>query len=101
MERYLNDLDYAERARVIDKIAELEEQGRDILKRGHDHADYLRDDIYELRARYLRKRHRILFFFFHRGKVVLTSALLKKSGPVADSHIKRAIEYRQDYLSRH
>jgi len=99
--KYLAGLDRKERATVLKKIDQLEEHGMDMLKWGHDHLDHHGDGIYVLRAHFLRNRHRVFLFFVHKGKVVLTNATVKKAGPIAQSHIKKAKEYRQEYLSRH
>ena len=100
VEDYLNALNSTERLFVNNKIDKLEEQGRGILAWGHDHADYLRDDIYELKADYRRKRHRV-FFFFHGNRAILTNATVKKHGAVADSYIEKAIECRSEYFRSH
>ena len=53
-------------------------------------ADYLRDGIYELRVRTGRVNYRILYFFFGRGVVVLTSGLTKEK-EVPATEIERAL----------
>ena len=99
--KYLADLDRKERATVQRKIDRLEEHGIGMLEWGHDHLDHHGDGIYVLRAHCRRNRHRVVLFFVHKGKVVLTHATVKKAGPIAHSHIKKAIECRKQYLSRH
>jgi phage-related protein len=99
--KHLDNLDHKEFATVQKKINQLEEHGMDMLKWGHDHLDHHEDGIYVLRTHYRRNRHRVFLFFVHKGKAVLTNATVKKVGPIAHSHIKKAKEYRQDYLSQH
>ena len=99
--KYLADLDRKERATVQRKIDRLEEHGIGMLEWGHDHLGHHGNGIYVLRVRYRRNRHRVFLFFVHKGKVVLTNATVKKVGPIAHAHIKKAKEYRQEYLSRH
>ncbi len=99
--RHLDHLDNRERFTVQRKIDQLEEYGMEMLAWGHDHLDHHGDGIYVLRVSYRRNRHRIFLFFMHRGRAILTHATVKKTGPIAQSDIKKAKEYRQDYLSRH
>lgn len=72
-----------------------------LRERGHDldrpYAAYLRDDIYELRWRFEKRHFRILYFFHERNAVVLTNALIKKSGPVPEENIDRAVRRKQIY----
>jgi phage-related protein len=56
-------------------------------------ADYLRDDIYELRATHRRVHYRILYFFHGQPAAVL-SHLITKEGKVAASEIDRAILHK-------
>lgn len=65
---------------------------------GHElrrpHADYLRDGIYELRARSNNVNYRILYFFFGRNVAILAHGLTKqKEVPAFD--IKRAVQRKQ------
>ena len=73
-----------------------------LIAAGHDlrrpTADYLRDKIYELRAKRGRVNYRILYFFHGRNVAVLAHALTKEDKvPVTD--IERAIERRKLYES--
>ena len=60
------------------------------------HADFLRDGVYELRARHGRVNYRILYFFHGRDMVVLAHALTKE-GKVPPVEIGRALERKQDF----
>lgn len=62
-------------------------------------ADFLRDGIYELRAKQGHVQYRILYFFHGRNVVVLTHALTKKEAvPPADieTALKRRRLFEQD-----
>jgi phage-related protein len=59
-------------------------------------ADYLRDDIYELRASHRRVHYRILYFFHGRQAAVL-SHLITKEGRVPDPEIDRAILHKSKF----
>lgn len=67
---------------------------------GHElrrpHADYLRDGVYELRAKRGRVNYRILYFF-HGQNVALLAHGLTKEKKVPDSDIDRAVERKKRY----
>ena len=59
-------------------------------------ADYLRDDIHELRATYMNVHYRILYFFYGRGLAVLAHGCFKE-GRVGESDIDRAVERKRKF----
>ena len=59
-------------------------------------ADYLRDDIYELRAQRGRVQYRILYFFHGQRLAVLAHALTKE-GQVPPADIERAIRRKDAF----
>ncbi len=61
-------------------------------------ADYLRDKIYELRAKRGRVNYRILYFFHGRNVAILAHALTKED-KVPDADLERAIQRRRLYES--
>lgn len=69
------------------KIERLEELGHEIRR---PEADYLRDDIYELRIRHQRVNYRILYFF-HDRRAVISHGLMKED-KVPNKEIDRAIK---------
>lgn len=91
VEEFINGLPKKERAKVFAYILELKNQGHNLRR---PLADYLGDDIYELRP----KDNRIFYFFFLRHSAVLVHALRKKINqiPLEDFHLclkrKRQIE---------
>lgn len=74
------------------KIERLEELGHELRR---PEADYLRDDIYELRVRYRTVNYRILYFFTH-GIAVISHGLTKE-GAVPDRHIYLAISNKAKF----
>jgi len=60
-------------------------------------ADYLRDGIYELRARQGRVNYRVLYFF-HGKNVALLAHALTKEDVVPDIEINRALERKKRYF---
>src|SRR5205085_12443357 len=67
---------------------------------GHElrrpHADYLRDGIYELRAKRGHINYRILYFFHGRNIALLAQGLVKER-EIPNIEIERAIQRRRRY----
>ncbi|MFH0822772.1 MAG: type II toxin-antitoxin system RelE/ParE family toxin [Pseudomonadota bacterium] len=59
-------------------------------------ADYLRDGIYELRIRYRRLNHRLLYFFFGDTAVVVSHGLTKEDR-IPDVDIDRAVDRKRKF----
>jgi phage-related protein len=57
------------------------------------HADFLRDGVFELRARLGKVHYRILYFF-HGQTAVVTHGFIKAGKRVAPTEIDRTIAYR-------
>ena len=79
---------------------------RGSLERGHElrrqEADYLRDDIYELRVRHGNVHDRILYFF-HEGRAILSHGCTKED-VVPPAEIDRAVANKSRFVrnpSRH
>jgi phage-related protein len=78
------------RDKCIVRVERLSEQGHELRR---PDADYLRDDIYELRAKLGRVNYRMLYFFHDRG-AVLTHGFTKED-QVPDREIDLAISRRE------
>lgn len=76
-----------ELAKCYSRIERLRDMGFELHR---PEADYLRDDIYELRATHRRVHYRVLYFFHGRQAAVL-SHLVTKESKVPDSEIDRAM----------
>ena len=87
---YLQDLTEPERAKVYAYLHHLSEVGYQ-LKRPQ--GDYLGDktELYELRP----GRHRVLYFFIHRNKIILLHAFLKKTQEMPEREIKTAMKRKE------
>jgi len=84
-------------AKVFAYIELLEEEGPS-LKRPY--ADFLKEEIYELRVRFGKGRYRIFYFFWGKDKIVLTHGITKKTSRVPSRELERAKRYREDWLRR-
>jgi phage-related protein len=81
-------------AKCLDRIDRLKEQGHEIRR---PHADYLRDDIYELRASLEGIHYRMLYFFHGNAAVVVSHGIIKER-KVPSKEIDRAMERRKNFL---
>jgi len=93
--RALHRRDRRAYAACIARIQRLAALGHELRR---PEADYLRDDIYELRARRGRVQYQILYFFHGQRLAVLAHALTKE-GQVPPADIERAIR-RQDAFAQ-
>lgn len=73
------------------KLERLEELGYELRR---PEADYLRDDIYELRVRFQRVNYRMLYFFFGAAAVVVSHGLVKED-TVPEQEIALAVEHKR------
>jgi phage-related protein len=80
-------------AACIARIYRLAAMGHELRR---PEADYLRDDIYELRARRGRVQYRILYCFHGQRLAVLAHALTKE-GQVPPADIERAIRRKDAF----
>lgn len=62
-------------------------------------ADYLRDGIYELRAKHIRVQYRILYFFSGQNVAILAHAITKDEDQVPDGELERAIQRKAQFES--
>lgn len=76
-------------ANCVARISQLAEMGHELRRPS---ADYLRDGIYELRAKHRNIQYRILYFFHGQNVAILAHALIKEGSPVPNLDIERAIK---------
>ena len=92
---WLEGLDKKVLAKCISYIGRLKDFGY-MLRRPT--ADYLRNDIHELRATYMNVHYRLLYFFYGRGTAVLAHGCIKE-GKVGEADIDRAVERKRRFLA--
>jgi phage-related protein len=96
---WLNTLRQQDRkgyANCIARIQQLAESGYELRRPA---ADFLRNGIYELRAKHVRVQYRILYFFHGQNIVVLAHAFVKEDDRVPDNDIDRAITQRELFIT--
>jgi phage-related protein len=80
-------------AKCVARIRRLAEAGHELRR---PEADYLRDGIYELRARRGRVNYRILYFF-HGQQVAILAHALTKEGGIPEADLQRAIRRKEAF----
>jgi hypothetical protein len=73
-------------AKCVARIQRLAEAGHELRR---PEADYVRDGLYELRARQGHVNYRILYFFHGRNMAILAHALTKE-GEIPEADLERA-----------
>jgi len=84
------------RAKCLAALARLEEFGHELRR---PEADYLRDDIYELRVRFQSVNYRMLYFFHGRTVAVVSHGCTKERAVPKrdiDAAIKRKERFEAD-----
>lgn len=97
-EDFLNSLDVKMRSKLLMILKVLQEKGNMLRE---PYSKYLEDGIFEVRGKVGNDISRVLYFFYHGGKIILTNGLIKKTQKTPRSEITKAKEYRADYLERY
>ena len=79
-------------ANCVARIKQLKGSGYELRRPA---ADYLRDGIYEIRAKHVRVQYRILYFFHGQNVAILAHAIIKEEAAVPAIDIERAIERKR------
>ena len=82
-------------AQCIGRISQLQSEGHELRRPS---ADYLRDGIYELRAKHIKVQYRILYFFHGQNVAILAHGIIKEQSAVPDNEIEQAIKRKQKFV---
>jgi|ERR1043166_3716488 phage-related protein len=82
------------RVKCIAKLELLAIQGHHLRR---PHADYLRDGIYELRAKQRGVNYRLLYFFHGEEAIIVSHGLVKSQSAVPPIEIERARRRKRDF----
>lgn len=93
--KWLDGLPLKARVKCIERIERLRELGHELRR---PEADYLRDEIYELRVSLQGINHRVLYFFHGKALAVLSHGIVKER-EVPPKEISRAIERKIKFKS--
>lgn len=97
VEEFLCSLDKKLRAKLAGLMLILEEKGN-LLR--EPYSKPLGDGIFELRGKVGTDVGRVLYFFYHDGKIIFTNGFIKKTKKTPREEIQKAKKYRKDYIER-
>jgi phage-related protein len=80
-------------AKCVVRLRRLAEAGHELRR---PEADFVREDLYELRARQGRVNYRLLYFFHGRHVAILVHALTKE-GEISAADIARALRRKATF----
>src|SRR5438105_250806 len=92
---WLDSLPQKVRAKCLLRIERLAELGHELRR---PEADYLRDDIYELRVRHQSVNYRMLYFF-HQDQAAVLSHGLRKERTVPAKEIDLAVRRKARFAA--
>ena len=85
------------RAKLFGLVDILEQYGNQLRE---PYSKSLGDGIFEIRAKVGTDITRVLYFFYYEGRIILTNGFVKKTQETPSSEIKKAKQYRKDFLER-
>ena len=97
VEHFLCSLDIKMRAKLLGLLEILQEKGNQLRE---PYSKYLEDGIFEIRGKVGSNITRILYFFYHDKKIILTNGYVKKCQKIPRSELELAKLRRKDYLER-
>ncbi len=98
IQEFIDSRTQTEQAKILAFLSILEEKGPNLPR---PYADLLQEGIHELRVKVSGQQVRILYFFCYRSYIVLTHAFTKSSARVPSREIRKANQYREDFLNRY
>ena len=93
---WLDSLPRKAQDKCVVRIERLKELGHELRR---PQADYLRDGIYELRAKHSGINYRILYFFHERTAAVLSHGMMKQAAEVPPKEIELAIRMKRRFAA--
>lgn len=97
VEEFLNSLDVKMRAKLVGLLELLEEKGNQLRE---PYSKLIDDGIFEIRCKVGNNITRLLYFFYYKGKIILTNGFVKKTQKTPLEEIKVAKARRTDYKRR-
>ena len=95
---FIESLDTKMLAKIIRIIELLERNGPTVRL---PYSEFLRDGIFEIRAKQGTDIVRVFYFFTFGRKIILTNGFIKKTQKTPKKEINKAIELKNDYMRRH
>ncbi len=96
-EEFIESLDIETQDKFVFKQQLLQNFGPQLR---YPHTENIGEGIFELRFKGKEGQIRVLFFFFHGRKIILTNGFIKKVQKTPQKEIEIAKERRKDFLAR-
>ncbi len=96
-QEFLDSLEHKMNAKMVSMMEILEEKGNTLRE---PFTKPLGDGIFELRAQQGSNISRALFFFFMKGRIIITHGFTKKTQKTPPAQIELAKKYRDDFMQR-
>ena len=98
VKEFVDSLHERTQHKYFEVVKLLEDYGKSLP---HPHADFLGNEIYELRFVGIEGRIRVLYFFYYENKIIFTNGFVKKTQRAPKGEIELAKERRGSYFERH
>ena len=85
------------KAKLFGLVDMLEQYGNQLRE---PYSKSLGDGIFEIRAKVGTDITRVLYFFYYEGRIILTNGFVKKTQETPYNEIKKAKQYRKEFLER-
>lgn len=97
VEVFLDSVNPKMRAKIYGLLSILQEKGNMLRE---PYSKHLEDGIFELRCKFGNDISRVLYFFYHNGKIILTNGFVKKTQKTPKEEIRIAKDRRRNYIER-
>lgn len=94
---FIESLSVKMKAKALKELELLEEFGTALRE---PYSKPIEGGLFELRIKVASDISRVFYFFFDRGKIILTNGFIKKTGKTPKSEIQKALSYKSDYERR-
>lgn len=97
VEEFINGLDHKTKAKVLARIAFLEERWQELRR---PYVDALRDGLYELRVIFSGKQVRVIYAYMFKDYIVLLHGIIKKTKEVPLEDMLKAKNRMKNFQAR-
>ena len=95
VEELLDTLNPKMKAKIFGMLVILQEKGNRLRE---PYSKHVEDGIFELWCKFGSDITRVMYFFFDRGKIILTNGFVKKTQKTPKKEIERAEAIRKEYF---
>jgi len=97
VKNFVNSLDNRTQQKFFEVVKLLKKFGKRLPE---PHAKHIKNDIYELRFIGKEGKVRVLHFFYHGDKTILTNGFIKKTNKTPKNEIIKAERRKEEYLRK-